>query len=166
MASEKNPLEQYLEEKKAGWGQDFLHGARDAFKPNFAGEAGRNIALGGAAALGAGAVAGGTMLAGRIYDAATKSQDFRTMLEEPTNVDIVQEHRENPQLVNRMFSTLRNVNPQFTKDPIVSGSYVRRMLAEPLGAGGIAVEALQHREQGGGGVAQAMGRAALGSKKK
>lgn len=143
MASDKNPVTEYLE-KKAGAGAEFLSGARGAFKPS---EMGSSIGHGALAAGGA-AVAGlAAMGMHKLYDAATKTRDFKSMLQYAP--DIAEMHAENPQHVGQMFSTLRMFNPDFTRDPVVSSSYVRRMMGEREsgGAGGIAVEALESRDK-------------------
>jgi hypothetical protein len=76
-------------------------------------------------------------------DAATKGRDFRSMME--ANEDLHMHHEQDPKRFNLMFSTLRNVNPEFSKDPLIAGSFMRRMIESPMGIGGIAGEALKHR---------------------
>jgi hypothetical protein len=88
------------------------------------------------------AVTGLGFAAQKIYDAMTKRMDFNTMLEH--NPDLADHHGQNPKMFNQMFSTLRVMNPTFSKDPVVAGTYMRRMMESPLHAGGIAVEALGH----------------------
>lgn len=142
----KNPVEEYLSEKTAGFGRNFANEVVNAVRPGNLGQlAGRGLVNAGAAAAGAGAVALGTHGAQVLYDAATKARDFRSMLEQ--NPDLAQKQQEEPKLVNQMFSTLRTFNPAFTRDPVVAGSYVRQMVENPMHAGGIAVEALQYRDK-------------------
>lgn len=88
------------------------------------------------------AVTGMGFAAQKIYDAMTKRMDFNAMLEH--NPDLADHHGTNPKMFNQMFSTLRTMNPSFSKDPIVAGTYMRRMMESPMHAGGIAVEALGH----------------------
>jgi hypothetical protein len=83
--------------------------------------------LGGVGAAAGTAAAGGIALAlaGDAYNAAkrglTKSMNYRAMLE--ANPDL----REVPaDRVQRAFSTLHHLNPQFSGDPTVAGSFVRR----------------------------------------
>lgn len=99
----------------------------------------------GAALGGTAAVMGGAGVAVRkIYDAMTKKHDFENMLD--NNEDLRAPYSENPKRFNLMFSTLRSMNPSFSKDPLVAGSYMRRMADSPLSAGAIAVETLNHRD--------------------
>jgi hypothetical protein len=79
-----------------------------------------------------------------LYDAATKSRDFRTMLDH--NPDLHEQLQQNPKMFNQAFSTLRTMNPMFSRDPLIAGTYMRQMMDSPLTAGGKAVEALSHRQ--------------------
>ena len=150
MASEKNPLEDYLQAKEASGGAEFMKGLRGSVS-GMGGAYGAGSTL-GRKALGAGAAVAGASaatLAGlaltKVYDAATKSRDFKSMLDE--NADLAQKYEEDPKTFNRMFSTLRTFNPAFSRDPIVAGSYMRQMTEDPMHAGTAAVEALQHRDK-------------------
>lgn len=89
-------------------------------------------ALVGGLALGtAGAAVGAVGLAAReIYNAATKSRDFRAMLEAHPHL----EHAD-PRQLNQAFTTLRRFAPEFSRDPYVAGSYVDRLVANPAAAG-------------------------------
>jgi len=87
-----------------------------------------------------GVSAGGTaaiMGAQKVYNAATAMRDFKGMME--WNEDL---RDEDPRVVNQSFKTLRRFAPDFSKDPLVSGSFVRRMVHAPQGAGGIIQEAV------------------------
>ena len=100
----------------------------------------------GAAAVGGGLLAAGAGVAAqKLYDAATKARDFRSMLE--ANPDLAQHHEEQPRLFNQMFSTLRTFNPSFSKDPLVAGNYMRQMMEDPVHAGGKVVETLDYRDK-------------------
>jgi hypothetical protein len=156
MASEKNPVEDYLTQKKAGIYGDVVNGVREGVRhavtggrlrpaTSMAGGIGRMGGKGLAATGGTAAVALAALGVHKLYDAATKTRDFNSMLEYAP--DVAEMHAENPQHVNQMFSTLRMFNPDFTKDPVVSSSYVRRMMSDPMSAGGIATEALGHRDK-------------------
>jgi len=139
-----NPLEAFLvekqaQEKKAGFASSFKRSAKNI--PEALGSA---TAQGAAtAAVGAG-IAGIGMAVSKIYDAMTKRRDFHQML--ASNPDLVEHQAADPKRFNQMFSTLRLMNPAFSADPIVAGTYMRRMADAPLTAGGVAVEALGHRE--------------------
>ena len=157
MASEKNPIGEYLKEKKAagflqGLGEgagDILTGATHAAAQGGMHGFGQQLGkgLGGATLLAGGTAAIGALGAGasKLYDAVTKSRDFKSMLE--YNPDLVEAHQRDPKMFNQMFSTLRTLNPQFSKDPLVAGTYMREMSSDPMHAGGKAVEALQHSDK-------------------
>jgi hypothetical protein len=157
----ENPVTEYLKTKTAAsFGQGLMAGS-GLSNPGRMGAALGRGAMGAAGAL---AVGGGVAAAGAIYDAATKSRDFRAMLE--VNPDVAAKHEEDPRLVNRMFSTLRTFNPQFSKDPTVAGSYVRQMMEDPVHAGGKVVETLNFRDKMRSPMGDMVTRAALGGKKK
>jgi len=101
------------------------------------------------AAVGVG-IAGVGAAAGKIFDAATKSHDFKQMLS--ANPDLQEHHEADPKRFNMMFSTLRTMNPEFSKDPLVAGAFMRQMHESPTGIGGIASEALKHRRDFGPGM--------------
>ena len=109
-----NPIEAYLQEKRAGFGGDFVGGLGRPFGGGAGFASTLGSGLSGAAAMG---LAGATIAATgkgvqKLYDAATKSRDFKNMLE--ANPDLAEHHAENPQRFNQMFSTLRTFNPAFT----------------------------------------------------
>lgn len=101
-------------------------------------------ALGGAAV--SAALGGAAMAASHIYDAATKSRDFRNMLS--YNQDLVEHHERDPRMFNQMFTSLRDMNPTFSKDPLVAGTYMRRMVEGQHGGstGGILAESAGSRD--------------------
>jgi hypothetical protein len=164
--SQKNPIEEYFAEKTAGlfW-QGIGEGARQGFgTPGRRGfELGKRMISGAggaaAAAAGAGAVAGGVFGAQKLYDAATKARDFRAML--AADPRVAHMHQEDPRRVNQMFSTLRTMNPAFTRDPVVASSYVHKMVEDPSLAGGVAVDALQFRDKTKSPLADQVTRAAF-----
>lgn len=98
-------------------------------------------ALGTAAATGAVAMAG--VAASKLYDAATKSRDYRAML--AANPEVHEFALENPNMANAMFTSLRQLNPAYSKDPFVSGHFMRQMANDPHGAGGYLMVATQDR---------------------
>ncbi len=164
MVSEKNAAVSYLEEKRAGEFGSLMrgigHGARKAMKETIGLQGPQGLAktyrvgrgIGGTAGevlIGSGLVAAGTgaaelaaMSASKLYDAATKARDFNSMLEYDPELGVL--HQENPSRVNQMFSTLRMFNPDFTRDPVVSSQYVKRMVEDPAHAGETAVGTLEH----------------------
>lgn len=100
------------------------------------------MAAGATAGVSAG-VSGMGVAASKIYDALTKKRDFNQMLE--LNPDLQEHHTADPKKFNQMFTTLRSMNSSFSKDPLVAGTYMRRMVESPLSAGGIAVETIGHQ---------------------
>lgn len=93
--------------------------------PGWAAGMGKSFA-GGAAGVG-GAVAAGIAyaLAGDMYDAAkrgiTKSRNYQAMLAE--NPDLKQMPARN---VQKAFSVLHKLNPDFASDPTIAGAWVKR----------------------------------------
>jgi hypothetical protein len=112
-------------------------------RAGFAGAALRSfpeqLAMGAATAGAAALVVGAGMGAKSLYDAVTKAHDFRKMLS--FNEDLAAHHAENPKYINAAFSTLRRINPEFSKDPLVAGAFVRQMVATPEAAFGLAGQA-------------------------
>lgn len=136
------PLEAFLKEKSAAEkSASFSSGFRKQIRPTSFGSA---LGQGAATALVSAGMAGIGMATAKIYDAMTKKRDFNQMLE--SNPDLIEHHEQDPKRFNQMFSSLRMMNPAFSADPVVAGTYMRRMAESPLSSGGIAVEALGHRE--------------------
>jgi hypothetical protein len=129
----KNAVEEVLEMKKTA-------GPMGSFGSSFGRMAGRAATGALAGGLGAAAAGGIGMAVSKIVDAATKSHDFKSMLE--ANQDLHEHYQADPKRFNMMFSTLRTMNPQFSKDPLVAGTFMRRMVLSPQGIGGVATEAL------------------------
>jgi hypothetical protein len=136
-----NPVDEYIEsvtpaEKQAGLG-DYarvaMHSAREMLGPRQVGRLGMEVGMvaGASALLGA---------AGKAVAAATKSSDFKKMLN--VNPDLVQMHAENPGQFNQFYTSLRNLNPTFAADPVVAGSYLRQMSEYPSNAGQILVQSV------------------------
>lgn len=126
----KNAVEEFLEMKKTA-ATNFGGMAK-----SFGSHAG--MAATGALAAGAGAAmaAGIGSAVSKILDAATKSHDFKSMLE--NNQDLHEHYQADPKKFNLMFSTLRTMNPTFSKDPLVAGAYMRQMVMSPNGLAGFA----------------------------
>ena len=138
----KNPVEEFLLEKRA-------LGINMSGLAQKAGPAARRAGgIAGTAALtgaGAAAFAGLTGAAGKIYMAATKTRDFRNMME--ANPDLQEHQLQDPAGFNRMFSALRTMAPEFTQEPLVAGSYMRHgMESSPEDRGNVAVRAMRERQ--------------------
>jgi hypothetical protein len=80
----------------------------------------------------------------KAYRAATKSRDYEKMMAH--NPDLKEYRRENPNLFNQHYTSLRGMAPEFASDPIVGGTYMRQMSTDPQSAGKVVVEALGARK--------------------
>lgn len=113
----------------------------------FGGHLGRALATGAGAGVAGAAVTGAGIAASKIYDAMTKTRDFRNMMGSSFNSDLQPLHQQKPRQFNEAFTSLRSMNPAFTKDPMVAGTYMRRMMENvPEAAGGYLIEALHARK--------------------
>ena len=131
-----NPIDEYLHSKEAG----FLSGVWGGMK-GFAGTPVGQHATGAAATLGV-LVAGRAALRGmdNVMLAITKKRDFNQMMEH--NPDLKEPYQENTKQFLAQFTSLRSMQPRFSKDPIVAGTYMRQMSASPATAGTAVVSAL------------------------
>lgn len=137
-----NPVDDYLEvtEKKA-FLEGAARGARRAFSPEGLGMlAVQSLGVAGAGAL--------IESARKTYMAATKNQHFKKMLE--VNPDLGEAQQQDPKMFNQYYNSLRSLNPQFAADPVVAGSFMRKMTEFPTNAGNILVDSLQKRPADGG----------------
>lgn len=136
-----NPLDEFLMAKK---------GAAMP-SPSMGSVFGKALLSGGAGALATAGIAAAGVAVSKIYDAATKMRDFRAMMGSPFNADLHEHYSSRPHEFNAAYSSLRAVNPDFSKDPMIAGTYMRRMMTfDPASAGGPLIESLQHREKGPG----------------
>lgn len=119
-----NPVDEFLLYKKAEGAEDALS-AMGAVK-GFGRRMGPAFATGAAIAAGTAGVAALSHAASKIYEAATKGRDFRSMLE--ANPDLAMKHEEDPKSFNQMFNALRAMNTEFSAEPLVAGSYMRSMI--------------------------------------
>lgn len=139
-----SPLDEYFMEKEAvgGFGGFAQKAGRaaDRAAPTL-GELARNSAVqfGVAAALSATAP-----VAAKVYNAVTKRHSYNRMLEQnPDLRDMRNESPDSARQFNNMYNSLHSMNPDFARDPTVSGSYMRQMMAHPEGAGKVIVESLR-----------------------
>lgn len=124
-----NPLDEYLEMKKTAGFMDLLgSGARKGVSA--LGE--KAVVGGGLAGMGM-LAAGGAMAIGKIRESISKKNDFKQMMQIDPELKGIQGER--PAFFNQAYSSLRRMNPQFGSDPIVAGSYMRKMMANPDAAG-------------------------------
>jgi hypothetical protein len=150
------PIETYFQEKKAAQLSLPGMGGMGGRIGGALGQAGSNAAIGAVASAGA---AGLGVAASKIYDAITKRQNFLQMLEH--NPDLEESLRDNPKLFNQAYSSLRVANPAFSRDPLIAGTYMRKIMDSPLGAGGFLGEAMDHQSHGRSPVMEAFGKGAL-----
>jgi hypothetical protein len=129
-----NPVDEFLQEKRGGARSGAFSNAK-----HFPGMFGDALLTGAAGAASAGVIAGAGIAAAQIYNAATKGRDFRNMLVH--NPDLVEEHAKDPKAFNQLFSSLRSVNTSFSRDPVIAGTYMRRMVGSPA-AGGVLTDAI------------------------
>lgn len=136
--------------------------AKEAFFQNL--KAGIGKALGGEAigsgvgtALGGAAIAGLGMAAMKIRDAIGKRSDFKEMM--TLNADLKGEQEQDPRFFNAAYNSLRRINPEFGRDPIIAGAYMRKMMANPDAAGLTVAQSVKPLQQkpGGLGVDLSMG---------
>lgn len=124
----------------------FSTAASAAERSGFFGNIGRAAATGAGAGMAAAAVSGAGIAASKIYDAATKARDFRSMMGSSFNTDLHDYYRQNPRGFNEAYSSLRMMNPAFSKDPMVAGRFMREIMENrPEAGGGVLLNALQGR---------------------
>ena len=147
-----SPLDDALQTKEAFFGKLFGAAARGAKQPGFGssvmkgltgsgGKVGENLAMGAAGALGAGTIAGVGVGAQKLFGAATKKRQFGAMME--ANPDLSAQHKQNPKFFNTAYNSVRSINPAYGKDPVVSGSLMRRMMESPDTAGTILMSTMK-----------------------
>ena len=137
-----NPLDDALMAKEA-----FFREAATAFKGMMGGKAvGEGL---GHTAIGLG-IAGMGAAAMKIKDSISKKRDFKEMLS--LNDDLHQEQDQDPKFFNAAYNSLRRTNPEFGRDPIVAGSYMRKMMANPDAAGLTIAQSVKPMTQQRGGL--------------
>lgn len=138
-----NPLNDFLEEfgqtKQAGPIRDVVRNVGDSF--------GKALMVGAGTALAATAVGGAALGASAIHRAATKSRDFRNMME--LNPDLRTFHEQDPKMFNQLYTSLHRANHAYASDPIIAGTYMRKMMDNPMTAGGILTDAMSGAPSGG-----------------
>jgi hypothetical protein len=123
-----NPIDEFLEMKKEAWGAAFMQGAKKGM-----GALGEKAVVGGGLAGMGLLAAGGAMAIGKIRESISRKNDFKAMMQSDPELRGIQ--GENKKFFNQAYNSLRRVNPQFGGDPIIAGSYMRKMMANPDAAG-------------------------------
>jgi len=129
-----NPLDEYMKLRKEG---SFWGGVGSAFSgPNRASmgtDLTRKALAGGALALGGAVIGAGASVVAKIRESIAHKNDFRQMMTIDPELKAIQAER--PQFFNQAYNSLRRINPAFGEDPIIAGSYMRKMMANPDAAG-------------------------------
>lgn len=122
-----NPLDEYMKmRKEAGFLGNVFGGAAQQ-------ELGKKLMGGAATAAGAMLIGGGVLAISKIRDSITRKDDFKRMMSVDPELRDIQSER--PQFFNQAYNSLRRMNPAFGRDPIVAGSFMRKMMANPDAAG-------------------------------
>ncbi len=130
------PIEEFLQEYAV---TEKVAGPLNGFGQNF----GKAMVGGMGAGAATAAIGVGAMAAKALMNAATKAHSFNQMLEH--NPDLAEHRDANPKRFNQMYTSLHSMNPDFAKDPIVAGTYMRQMSESPLNAGGILAQTVGSR---------------------
>lgn len=109
--------------------------------------AGRAFGYGAGTAIAGTALYGIQAAAGKVYDAATKARDFKSMMEAHPDLQ-----ERDPRAVQQAFTTLRTFNSDFSRDPMVAGAAVKQLVANPESAAGFAGQLLESRGKMQGGM--------------
>jgi len=140
-----SPLDEYMELRKEAATQMLLPGFRrgagtlmrefghSAVSPQAVGEMGRAFGIGAVGAAGAAMFGGAVSGVRKLMGAASAKRDFRDMMD--THPDLHDVQQENPRFFNQAYKSLRRMNPTYAKDPMIAGSYMKKMMASPDTAG-------------------------------
>lgn len=140
-----NPIDEALMSKQA-----FFGAVGKAVSGVAAGGAGSSFLQGMGAAAGTGLIAGIGMAAIKIRNSISKKRNFKEMMS--LNDDLRAEQSQDPKFFNAAYNSLNRVNPQFGRDPIVAGSYMRKMMANPDAAGLTIAQTVKPLQQKPGGL--------------
>jgi len=122
-----NPVEEFLLTKQA-LGIN-LGGVKSALTSPTAKRIGAGALGAVGAGIGAAGFAGAVGATEKLYLAATKAHDFRQMM--AANPDLHGHQQADPAGFNRMFTSLRTFAPDFTREPMVAGAYMRNAMEAP-----------------------------------
>lgn len=125
-----NPIDEFFEEYTPKEGKT-KEASFSAMMSQIPSGAAQGLAMGVTGGVAAAAAAGIGVAAHKAYLAATKQRDFNKMLE--FNPALKAQKRENPKMFNQAFSSLRNMNPEFSKDPLVAGQYMEQIMDGNVG---------------------------------
>lgn len=97
------------------------------------GQLGQQMQTGAALAAGGALITGLGLAAKKINDAVSKRRDFREMMS--LHPELSEEQGRNPKMFNAAYSSLRNINPTFGRDPLVAGAHMKQFMDNPDTAG-------------------------------
>lgn len=138
-----NPLDDYVAmRKQAGLWDAFTGGATKGV-----GELGKQLVTGAGLAAGGALLAGGALAVGKIRESIARKNDFKQMMSVDPELKDLQAER--PAFFNQAYNSLRRINPSFGGDPIVAGSYMRKMMANPDAAGLTLAQSVKPPQLGG-----------------
>jgi len=79
----------------------------------------------------------------KVVGALRKRHDYNKMMDHDPSLHDLKE--QDPKFFNQSFTSLRRANPSFGSDPMISSSYMHKMVGNREGAGLAVAEAMQQR---------------------
>jgi len=142
-----NELTSQLTKRRVGDIMEGSGGFGRGFGQSFRGSAGgRNLAS-ALLTVGAGVGMGVAIpAANKIIQAVTKRHDYRRMMDH--NGDLGGYKQDNPKLFRQAYDSLRQANPSYGRDPLISGAHMRKMMDNPEVVGLTLAEAMKERQGG------------------
>ena len=132
-----NPVDEYFSTKEALFGMS--PGMAGKLKGAL-GSAGMQVGV-GVGVLAAPAVAQ------KVFNAVVKHHDYNKMLDH--NPGLEEYRDQDPKRFNNLYNSLRRMNPEFSRDPFIAGSYMAQMMASPERAGPALIDAARVRPVAG-----------------
>ena len=139
-----NPIDEYLSTKTADFKQGVLPGL-GKFVRNPTVE---NLGIGAMQAVGGLAVMQVAGAAQKALQSIRKKRQFEEMME--VNPDLHEQRESDPMKFNAHYNSFRRLNPEFASDPILAGTILRKMNANPETAGSVLAESFKGRKDMGG----------------
>lgn len=136
-----DPIDDFLEKKEAGFFGEVWKGMSSPSGEEIGRQA-VHAAIGAGAAI---AAAAAVPAANKIIGAITKRHDFTAMMEH--NPELRDHLAKDPKLFNQAYTSLRNLNPTFAKDPLVAGGLMQQIMSSPAVAPGVLTEAYRAQRQ-------------------
>lgn len=140
-----NPIDEYLSTKTAAFGGQSVLPGMGRFARN---QAVQSVVSGAGAAAGGLAVMGLATAAQKALQSIRKKRQFEDMMQ--VNPDLAEQQAEDPMKFNAHYNSFRRLNPEFAADPILAGTILRKMNANPETAGSVLAESFKGRKDMGG----------------